>query len=85
MQHLLSGDAEDNLAPPPDGIKLIRPQSGTCGAFEAEGGVEVLSHQAMLKLSSLGQKIGQLLAVPHHDGRLCHEERVSVTMACPQR
>jgi hypothetical protein len=35
----------------------------------------------MLKLSSLGQKIGQLLAVPHHDGRLAHEGKVSLMMA----
>src|SRR6516164_3156493 len=34
----------------------------------------------MLKLRGLGQKKGQLLAVPHHDGRLCHKGKVSLTM-----
>src|SRR6478672_7746907 len=40
----------------------------------------------MLKLGSLGQKIGQLLAVPHDNGRLFpHRRRVSPAMAIPKR
>jgi hypothetical protein len=36
----------------------------------------------MLKLSSLRQQIGQLLAVPHHDGRLSpHDRKLSLAMA----
>jgi len=81
VQHLLSGDAEDHLAPPLDGLKLISPQTRTRRAFEAERGVEVLAHQAMLKLGGLGQKIGQLLAVSHHDDRLAHTRKVSPTTA----
>jgi hypothetical protein len=81
MQHLLPGDAEDHLAPPLDRGKLTGPQPRTCRALEAERGVEVLAHQAMLQLSSLGQQIGQLLAVPHHDGRLAHNRKVSLTTA----
>ena len=75
VQHLLSGDAEDHPAPPPDRGKLISPQSRACGALEAERGVQVLAHQAMLELSSLGQQIGQLLTVPHHDVRLAHKRK----------
>jgi hypothetical protein len=36
----------------------------------------------MLKLRRLAQKIGQLLAVSHHDGRLCpHRRNVSPAVA----
>ena len=36
----------------------------------------------MLKLRGLGQKIGQLLAVPHHDDRLSpHQRKVSPATA----
>jgi hypothetical protein len=39
----------------------------------------------MLKLGSLGQKIGQLLAVLHDNGRLFpHRRRVSPAMAIPK-
>jgi hypothetical protein len=37
--YLLSSDAEDHPAPPPDGIKLASPQPGTCRAFEADSPV----------------------------------------------
>ena len=70
MQHLLPGDGEDRQAPAFDGLQLAGPKTGTRCALEAERGVEVLAHQGMLKLSSLAQKIGQLLTVPHHNGRL---------------
>ena len=75
VQHLLSGDAEDHHAPALDGLQLLVPKAGTYRAREAERGVEVLAHQAMLKLSSLRQQIGQLLAVSHHDDRLAHSQK----------
>ena len=71
MQHLLPGDSEDHPAPAFDGLKLILAKTGTRCALEAERGIQVLTHQAMLKLSSLAQKIGQLLTALHHNGRLC--------------
>ena len=70
MQHFLPGDAEDHPPPPLDRSKLTSPYSRTRRALKTERRVQVLAHQAMLKLGSQGQKIGQLLAVPHHDGRL---------------
>jgi hypothetical protein len=69
MQHLLPGDGEDHPAPAFDGLQLVGPKTGIRCALEAERGVEVLAHQGMLKLSSLAQKIGQLLAALHHNGR----------------
>ena len=82
MQHLLPGDAEDDPAPPLDRRKLILAKTGTRRAFEAKRGVEVLAHQAVLKLSGLGQKVGQLLAIPHHDDRLSpHRRKVSAATA----
>jgi len=39
----------------------------------------------MLKLGSLGQQIGQLLAVPHHDGRLAHKGTLPLAMAVLKR
>ena len=85
VQHLLGGDAEDHRAPPLHGRKLISPQPRACRAFQAERGVEVLAHQAMLKLSSLGQQIGQLLAVFHYDGRLAHKGTLPLAMAVLKR
>ena len=70
MQHLLPGDGEDRQAPAFDGLQLAGPKTGTRCALETERGVEVLAHQGMLKLSSLAQKIGQLLTALHHNGRL---------------
>jgi hypothetical protein len=48
MQHLLRGDTQDHLAPLLDGRDLVGPEPGTRAAFEAERGVEVLAHQAVL-------------------------------------
>ena len=44
-------------------------------APEAERGVEVLAHQGVLELGSLGEQVGQLLAALHDDGRLSHHGR----------
>jgi hypothetical protein len=86
VQHLLSGDAENHSAPPLDGCKLIGPQPRACRAFEAERGVEVLAHQAMLELGRQAQQVGQLLAVSHHDDRLCpHKKNVSPAIAVLNR
>jgi hypothetical protein len=82
MQHLFPGDAEDHPSPPLDRSKLTGPHSWTRRALEAKRRVQVFAHQAMLKLGSQGQKIGQLLAVPHHDGRLTpHGRKVSAAIA----
>ena len=75
MHHLLGGDCQDHLAPALDGRQLIVAKTGTRRALETERGVEVLAHQGVLELSSLGEKIGELLAALHHDGRLFHNER----------
>ena len=86
MQHLLPGDAEDHPAPALDGLKLILAKTGTRRALKAERGIQVLTHQAMLKLSSLAQKVGQLLAVLHHDDRFSpHRRKVSPATRRPQR
>ena len=78
MQHLLAGDGEDHPAPALDGLELVGPKTGTRGALEAERGVEVLAHQGVLELGSLGEQIGQLLAALHDDGRLSrHRRKVS--------
>jgi hypothetical protein len=78
MQHLLSGYIEEHSAPTLDDLKLIVPKARTCCALQAERGVEVLTRHGVLKLSSLTEKIGQLLAIFHHDGRLSpHGKKVS--------
>ena len=85
MQHLLPGDGEDHPAPAFDGLQLVGPKTGTRCALEAERGVEVLAHQGMFKLSRLAQKVSQLLAVLHDDGRLSpHRRRVSPATAVPK-
>ena len=82
VQHLLAGDAEDHPAPALDRRKLIVPKTRARRALQAERGIEVLAHQAVLKLSRQAEKIGQLLAVPHHDGRLSpHGRKLSPAMA----
>jgi hypothetical protein len=82
MQHLLTRDGQDHPAPALDGRKLIVSKSRAGRALEAERGIEVLAHQAVLKLSTLAQQVGQLLAVPHHDGRLSpHKRKLSPAMA----
>jgi hypothetical protein len=82
MQHLLPGDSEDRQAPAFDGLQLADPKTGTGCALEAERGVEVLAHQGMLKLSSLAQKVGELLTALHHNGRLSpHQGNVPPEMA----
>lgn len=80
MQHLLSSDTQDHLASLLDGRKLVGPESGTHAASEAERGVQVLAHQAMLQLSSLAEKVGQFFAVLHHDGCLTHKRKVTLAM-----
>jgi len=69
MQHLLPGDGEDHPAPAFDGLQLVGPKTETRCALEAERGGEVLAHQGMLKLSSLAQKVGELLTALHDNGR----------------
>jgi len=82
VQHLLAGDIEDHPPPARDGRKLIIPKARTCCALEAECGIEVLTHQAVLKLSSLAEKVGQLLATFHNDGGLSrHGRKVSPATA----
>lgn len=81
MQHLLAGDIEDHPAPALDGFKLIAPKTRTRRALEAERRVEVLTHQGVLKLSSLAEQVGQFLAVPHDDRRFSpHRRKLSPAM-----
>ena len=82
MQHLLTRDGQDHPAPALDGRKLIAAKTRTRRVFEAERGIQVLAHQAVLKLSTLAEEVGQLLAVLHHDGRLSrHSRKLSLPMA----
>ena len=81
VQHLLPGDGEDHLTPALHRIQLISAKTGTWRALETERGVQVLTHQGVLKLSRLAQQVGQLLAVPHHDRGLSpHRRNVSPAM-----
>jgi hypothetical protein len=78
MQHLLASDGEDHPAPALDGLQLVVLKTRTRCALEAERGVQVLAHQAVFKLGRLAQKVGQLLAALHDDGRLSpHRRNVS--------
>ncbi len=81
MQHFLAGDGQDYLAPALYRLQLILAKAGTRCVLEAECGVEVLAQQAVLKLSTLAQQVGQLLAVLHHNARLPHKGKVSPAMA----
>jgi hypothetical protein len=81
MQHLLTGDGQDHLAPALYRLQLILPKTGTRRALEAERSVEILAQQAVLKLSTLAEQVGQLLAVPHHNARLPHKRTISPAMA----
>jgi len=82
VQHLLAGYIEKHSSPTLDDLKLIVPKTRTCRALQAERSVEVLTHHGVLKLSSLTEKIGQLLAILHHDGRPCpHGKKVSAAVA----
>jgi hypothetical protein len=56
-------------------------KAGTRCVLEAERGVEILAQQAVLKLSTLAQQVGQLLAVLHHNARVPHKGKVSPAMA----
>jgi hypothetical protein len=86
MQHLLAGYVEEHPAPPLDDLELILPNAWTCSALQAERGVEVFTHHGVLKLSSLTEKIGQLLAILHHDGRLSpHRKKGIDGGGCGQR
>jgi hypothetical protein len=59
-------------------LELPGAKSGTRCALEAEHGVQVFAHHSMLKLGSLAEKIGQLLAALHHNCRLsAHERKLS--------
>jgi hypothetical protein len=78
VQHFLSGDSEEHPTPALDRPQLIVAKTGTCCALEAERGVQVFAHHSMLKLGSLAEKIGQLLAALHHNCRLsAHERKLS--------
>ena len=86
MEHLLARDGENHPAPALDGFELIAGKTGPRRALEAERGVEVLAQQAVLKLSTLAQNVGQLLAVPHHHGRLpAHARQAIASDGRPQR
>ena len=65
-----AGDAQDHPAPPLDGRQLVVAQIRVRRALEAERRVEVLAHESVLELCCLAEQVGQLLAVPHDDGRL---------------
>jgi hypothetical protein len=82
MQHLFAGYVEKHPAPTLDDLKLILPKTRPHRALETERGVEVLTHHSVLKLSSLTEKIGQLLAILHQNGRLFpHGKKVSTVVA----
>jgi len=81
MQHLLARDSEEHSTPPFDDLKLILAETAICCVLQAERGIEVLAHHGVLKLGSLTQKISQLLAILHNDGRLIrHGKRLSAAV-----
>jgi len=55
MQHLLDGDAPQDLPPPLDGLGLLGRKTLAGPIFEAELGEEVLAHDHVLELRGLGQ------------------------------
>ena len=67
MEHLLRRDGEDHSAPPLHGLELVIGETGAGLRAQAEGGEEVLGHEAVLDFGRLAQQIGQLLAVLDDD------------------
>src|SRR5581483_1781457 len=67
VQHLLGRDGEDDRPPSLDGLELFSRQSRPPLGPEAEGGEEVLRHEAVLELGRLRQQIRELLAVLDND------------------
>ena len=50
--------------------------------FRLNGVEKVFTHHGVLKLSGLTEKMSQLLAILHHDGRLSpHGKKVSTAVA----
>ena len=70
VQHLLRGHVGDLLAPSSDGLFFFRGQAFGLRLLQAEGGVQVLAHDAVLEFGGLAEHVDQRLAVLDHERRL---------------
>src|SRR5262249_54000921 len=81
VQHLLDGDAGQDLLPSCDRVGLLRGQALIGLGPEAETRVQVLAHDHVLELRCLDQQAPQLLAVLDHKPCLRHQHSRQARLA----
>ena len=72
MQHLLDGDAGQQLLPAADRCGLLGCQALIGIGLEAEAGIQVLAHDQVLDLRRLGKQVPKMLAVLDNNRGLGH-------------
>ncbi len=77
VQHLLGGHVGDRGAPALDGLVLLGGEPLLLRLLQAEGGVQVLAHDAVLELGRLAQHVDQRLAMLDHERGLGRSQAAS--------